>query len=98
MTKFGTHHSKKNVNSLPKWARVYIITQGAEGKILSTASLNALPQWARDQINAIEKVAKHNAREEKAYREENCKGCRHKGKCSPKRRAVCDDLRDIPPC
>lgn len=95
MTKFGSKPTQQNVNTLPKWARVYIITGGAEGKL---GKVNSLPLWARNQINAIKKVAQHNRQAEKEYREENCKGCSHKGKCSPKRQAVCDDLRDIPPC
>lgn len=93
MVNYGSHPIRHNVNTLPKWARTYIMTGGIEGKIMS---INSLPQWARDQIIEIRKYHAACKQAERDLREKECKSC--KRKCSPKNRALCYDLRDIPPC
>jgi hypothetical protein len=98
MVNYGTKRTHHNENTLPKWARLFIITGGIEGKEPRLGSLNTLPQWARDKIIEIRKYHVHCLRMEKAHREEECKECNAQKKCSPMRRARCDEMRDIPPC
>lgn len=95
MVTYGTKRTERNVNTLPKWARAYIITNGASGKLMG---INSLPQWARAEIKKIKQhnLAHENA--EKEYIDEECKGCKHKRKCTPKNRDLCFDMRDVPPC
>lgn len=94
MVNYGTKPVKHNLNTLPKWAREFIIT----GETKKMGNINALPQWARDQVVERRKRNANDKAAEKEYLKEYCKGCKSRGKCTPKQRAMCDNMRDIPPC
>lgn len=95
MTKFGSKPTQHNVNTLPKWARLYIITNGIEGKLMS---VNSLPKWAIAQIKEIKAYRKHCSESEKLCRQEACHGCKSIKTCTPKNKRECDELREVPPC
>lgn len=95
MTNFGTRRTHHNINTLPLWAREYILTGSITGR---KGNVNTLPRWGRDLVAAKRKEIAHNRVAEKEHRKEHCKGCRYYGKCSPKRTIMCDELSETPPC